>query len=39
LGELPKRGIVVMVGEDGAPITYEMSLEKMASIAEREGRI
>lgn len=37
--ELPKRGVIVMVGADGAPFTYEMSLEDMASIAEREGRI
>ena len=39
LGELPKRGVVVMVGDDGAPLTYEMSLGEMAAIAEREGRI
>lgn len=37
--ELPKRGVVVMVDDNGTPFTYEMSLEDMASIAEREGRI
>lgn len=39
LGEIPRRGVVVVTDAQGRPSAHEMSLGKMASIASGEGRL
>jgi hypothetical protein len=37
--DLPKRGIIVMIDNEGSPSTYEMPLESMSEIARKYGRL
>lgn len=37
--DLPKRGIIVMIDNEGSPSTYEIPLESMSEIARKNGRL
>lgn len=39
LGEVPRRGVIVVTDAQGRPSAHEMPLEKMASIVQAEGRL
>lgn len=39
LNEVPRRGVIVVTDTQGYPSAHEMSLEKMASIVQAEGRL
>jgi hypothetical protein len=36
---MKKRGVYVFIAPDGSAKTYEMSLEKMANAANKDGRL